>query len=395
MKSVPKDTTRDETDDDENFSTASSTSIYSGLAFLFDAEQPVRIVSLQFIPGGAVDASSRTREGAGQKTDDGRAVSVRDPTHDAMKAAAGGDDNNVEKEEEKDTIRIELSSIDDIPGALQSGHYLWPAASGLAQYLVNAILGNHNIAAGVKESRLELLLPLLDGKDPLAVIELGAGCGLVGLAVLQALTVLGRRAGAGTTTTGQRMIRCVAFTDHDPGTLARARDNYHATLDRLKGLESSGCTSDENNVVDITSSVVTAAHHSLVEDIQSVPALFELLSWDSATEIANLIRHTEIPEFSSTDGEQCNGGYDLILGSDLIYCADVVRPLLRTAAALMDGRPHAVFVLAQSFEYDVDTEEEIDRVCRWLGLKRTVVMNSLGLENDGIQIQTFASIQPV
>jgi predicted nicotinamide N-methyase len=72
---------------------------------------------------------------------------------------------------------VSLQFVDDEPGAVQSGHYLWPAAPALAEYLVAN-------------------WPSLPTS---AVLELGCGCGLAGLIAAQA--------GAG----------CVLFTDHDFG----------------------------------------------------------------------------------------------------------------------------------------------------------------------------------
>jgi predicted nicotinamide N-methyase len=72
---------------------------------------------------------------------------------------------------------VSLQFVDDEPGAVQSGHYLWPAAPALAEYLVAN-------------------WPSLGTS---AVLELGCGCGLAGLVAAQA--------GAG----------YVLFTDHDFG----------------------------------------------------------------------------------------------------------------------------------------------------------------------------------
>ncbi|CAI5737345.1 unnamed protein product [Hyaloperonospora brassicae] len=78
-------------------------------------------------------------------------------------------------------VSVLLTYTKDEPGALQSGHYVWPAAPALCQYLVQ-----HRAS-----------LP----SGP-TVVELGAGCGLTGLVVAQL-----------------RPHAVVTFTDHDPGVL--------------------------------------------------------------------------------------------------------------------------------------------------------------------------------
>jgi predicted nicotinamide N-methyase len=72
---------------------------------------------------------------------------------------------------------VTLQFVDDEPGAVQSGHYLWPAAPALAEYLVEN-------------------WPSLATST---VLELGCGCGLAGLVA------------------GQADAGCVLFTDHDFG----------------------------------------------------------------------------------------------------------------------------------------------------------------------------------
>lgn len=38
---------------------------------------------------------------------------------------------------DKSTILVTVACVDDTPGALQSGHYVWPAAPALCQYLLD------------------------------------------------------------------------------------------------------------------------------------------------------------------------------------------------------------------------------------------------------------------
>lgn len=78
------------------------------------------------------------------------------------------------------TIQVQVvCALQKEPGALQSGIYLWPAALSLSTYLCtqHATSWNH-------------------------IVEFGAGCGMIGLAACQVLSVAGR---AGS----------VTFTDRD------------------------------------------------------------------------------------------------------------------------------------------------------------------------------------
>ncbi|CEG39883.1 Predicted methyltransferase [Plasmopara halstedii] len=77
-------------------------------------------------------------------------------------------------------VSVLLTYAKEEPGALQSGHYVWPAAPALCEYLTK-----HRDA-------------IPSGN----IVELGAGCGLTGLTVAQL-----------------RPDATVIFTDHDPGVL--------------------------------------------------------------------------------------------------------------------------------------------------------------------------------
>jgi predicted nicotinamide N-methyase len=85
-------------------------------------------------------------------------------------------------------VSVTVCIIDDEPGAVQSGHYCWPAAPELGHYIVDTF------AQHKTEWR--------------RVVELGCGCALVGLAAAQcpgcALAV---------------------FTDHDEGVLRQVEQS--------------------------------------------------------------------------------------------------------------------------------------------------------------------------
>jgi Lysine methyltransferase len=242
-------------------------------------------------------------------------------------------------------IAVTLNVADDSPGAVQSGHYLWPAAALLCDYLVAEY-----------ESSDTAAVPL---NAPVSIVELGAGCALVSLTVLQLW---------------QDSLQCVCITDHDPGTLIRARDNLETTIQSLLG----DCEDDDH---------LNAAINSIV----SIPVLFEPLKWgDTVAVNALLQRKIKDHVVSSQDFEPCTtaSGANVVLGSDLIYCVEVVQPLFETAAQLLGpGRGRGRFLLSQSFRYDPATEVEIDRVCSSVGLSRAIVLDG---DNGSKRVQEFA-----
>jgi Lysine methyltransferase len=258
------------------------------------------------------------------------------------------------------TIQVALSIADDNPGAVQSGHYLWPAAKLLADYLVQ----QHSSSWGSRSSNSSSSSSLFHHYSaPCSILELGAGCALVSLTALQLW---------------QDSLQCVVVSDHDPGTLERARNNYESTLQKLM---------DASNDVE-------QEWMDTINNIGSIPVVFESLAWscryDDDDEDAARIRvlleeHTNAKEDSAAD---------VILGSDLIYDIHVVEPLLTTAARFLSKKKRqpstaaassttsscsggvgggACFLLSQSFAYDNATEQKIDATCQKLGLQRQIL----------------------
>jgi predicted nicotinamide N-methyase len=225
-----------------------------------------------------------------------------------------------ESEPVKKSVYAALNVVDKDPGAVQSGYYLWPAAPALVKHLLN------------------------EKSSVSSIVELGAGCALASIVALQLFS---------------NTLECVIVTDHDPGTLQRARDNRTSTLEELQ--EKCG----------------TAA----VEKISSIPVFFESLSWgdkDGAERLLDLLTSTT----------HTKKGFEWILGSDLIYCREVVEPLIQTASLLLDKTMVSKFLLSQSFPYDDETEQEIDTSCNKLGLKRKILLDTLDQEG-GVRIQKY------
>jgi predicted nicotinamide N-methyase len=147
-----------------------------------------------------------------------------------------------------------------------------------------------------------------DSPPPETALELGAGCGLVSLVALQVYD-----------------LKQLVLTDHDPTTLQRAQLNYQATC------------------------------RQLAQRPETVVA-FELLTWGDEPAAKELLASESVK-------------FDLIFGSDLIYDASVVTPLLKTVSWLLASG--GKFVYSQSFEYDKITNLEQDAACAELGLQQS------------------------
>jgi predicted nicotinamide N-methyase len=261
------------------------------------------------------------------------------PTRTTTKASASTPQPPHQQQPQR-TIRLSVRVVDDDPGAVQSGHYLWPAARLLADHLVQASSSSSQ-----------------EQQQPRTLVELGAGCALLSCLALQLW---------------QPSLECLVVTDHDPGTLERARDNYESTLQTLLDAASQLSQDDDND----------DALNDAINRTASIHAAFERLSWGNAAD-SKAVRQL-LGEHNSRHVRRA----DVIVGSDLIYDTAVVEPLLRTARDLLaaDG----VFILSQSFAYEEATEESIDASCTALGLERTIVMDQ---ERGKLRIQEFRLVE--
>lgn len=213
---------------------------------------------------------------------------------------------------------IRLRMIKGDPGHVQSGQYLWPAAQFAAGWLF--------------EHRSDPWL----AAEQLHVVELGAGCGLAGLALAQLPNVAS-----------------VCLTDYDYGSLALLQEN----ADEAKTLD---CFGDgEKNL------------------------LVARVKWGAPLP----------PLISSICAENSNV---LVVGTDLIYSQDVIQPLLQTAQQLLrsegGGGDASLrrFVLFSSFDIS-DYDSEVARACHELKLDLREV-SSLDLDSlpPQARVQTFS-----
>jgi hypothetical protein len=312
-------------------------------------------------------------------------------------AAAPADHSNNKSGSCGTPRRVQVSMhvvADETPGALQSGHYLWPGAKLLASYLVaNAGARGKDTAgadteAGTTESTEQQRLP----PPPTSIVELGSGCALASLTALQIW---------------QESLRLVVVTDHDPGTLVRARDNLESTLQGVLDESESSLSVDgiggDGDGDDVDNDAML---NDTINCLASIPVLFEPLEWGSADDAERVLRLLHEHSCCCSSSSQRVERVDLVLGSDLLYCPTVVEPLLRTASSLLlgnnsgssnnnnnsDGDTTGRFVLAQSCmgggagngDHECDAvEEEIDRVCNNLNLTRTVLYDHQSDGDDG------------
>jgi hypothetical protein len=307
------------------------------------------------------------------------------------------------------TIQVSIHLVDDEPGAVQSGHFLWPAAPALCDFLIveqqspphqQDATSQHPppIHPRMEDEELDggfFLDPDASSSScyrPQNVVELGAGCALSSWFALQLYH-----------TTLQRLV----VTDHDPSVLRRAKDNYETTLEELyerAAFESSSPSSVQEEVDPVL-------HH-----LSGIPVRFEALSWGQSEEaITRLLQAipcsksclttittendnstTMTTTTTTTKTASCSeplSYFDLVLGSDLIDCIEVIEPLLTTASRLMQPPPlwaplllsqspnggechrpkkSSRFLLSQSFPYDCEMEQEIETVATKLGFQRII-----------------------
>jgi predicted nicotinamide N-methyase len=254
-------------------------------------------------------------------------------------------------------VSVAIADTDIMPSTVMSGLYLSPASSVLAEYLVR-----HYYYHGRQQHQHQQVQ---------SVVELGAGCGLVSLTALQLW---------------QNSLQCLVVTDHDPNTLARARDNLESTMQALimDAAAEDDIDDDNNN----NNNDENDQHlNGIINSLASIPVAFESLEWGDDRAIQGVLRN-QIREHS-----QFAQAAHLILGSDLIDNDDditVVEPLLRTAHALM-APATGCFLLCQSIPLSPDVEDEIVRVCTNLHLQRRVLDENR--HNSGCRIDEF-SYQP-
>lgn len=415
---------------------------------------------------------------------------------------------------------VVVKSVDDYPGALQSGHYLWSSSSALAQILVDSIcykniekeyiqgseciidmnIKNIMVLHEIIKNSLESLKLTERGNSSkqINIIELGAGCGLPSIVTMQLISHYITNVHKTLNNSGedsnlrinlQKKVN-VYITDRDYGTLKRAEENYNATIKYLmkegdtfnkindkkvkyesidisklleltllnaiffylpwgekksvwKLIEEFSLQSDMKNITKSHLQANIKEPKYLVEEdyynnfdaqgfdffTRSVIKLKEGIRVQEEKRYCNIItngdndgfltknrRNKELPSFKIKDKNYnyfvANPVFNLILGSDVIYCKEVVRPLFETVGRLLvetrkstydfdkndnindecfDKVLPSVFIMAQSFHYDLGTENEIENICHELGIQNRTLKDNLQYSNDeSVKIRMFS-----
>lgn len=236
-----------------------------------------------------------------------------------------------------DALELSLLCIDSPPGAVQSGHYIWPAASALAKYLAK-----HWGQDAQENEKVGLKLP----GDECRVVELGAGAGLAGI------------------TAAHLGARRVVFTDHDAGVLGLIRENINS--------QDFSCSKRPQAVAKTNEACFLAL--PLAWGPQGKPWPVEL-------------------EAMCDKNSGDNDGFDLVLCSDCIYDTGVVAPLLWTIRNLLSAtNPQAVALLCGSFALELGTDDLIRQHGRELGLTFELVYDCL--QSGGCRLHALRLSSP-
>jgi predicted nicotinamide N-methyase len=243
-----------------------------------------------------------------------------------------------------------ITCLDEEPIGVQSGQLLWPAAPALSRHLIT----NWKTLRG--------------GAEAAAVLEVGAGCGMVGIVAAK----LG--------------CRRAVMTDRDLGALELIQQNAVAA-----GVEEQ-CA------------VLPLSWHPLAKAKMVAHSAREEANGEDCSDTnadAGLAEHAAVLGLSES-----GGGFELVVAADVIYAVEVVSMLFGSVDALLkpatpvgEPGPAAQFLMCQSFPYDVAIEAEIDRCAALANLRREVIFDRLQqqhedgrMEGQGVKIQAFVRV---
>lgn len=156
----------------------------------------------------------------------------------------------------------------------------------------------------------------------------------------------------------------VVLTDYDHGSLQLLNDNTE--LNRMA-----------TDTCDITVEFLEWGK-SLTNNSSSSNKISEDYSISSSEDVNNSnnsIRNSMV---------LCNKNedlFELILGTDLLYCAEIVDPLFKSVKLLMMPSQSSRFILTSSFQTGEFIEEKIDVICKNLGLIREEIISLDELRN--------------
>lgn len=200
---------------------------------------------------------------------------------------------------------------------MQSGQYLWPAAAFMCRHLQDN----------------------WDSLRSRKVLELGAGVGLAGILASKL---------PGT--------EQVILTDYDHGSLELLIENVQL------------------NLVAGDSCITTVEYLEWGKERKCSPSSSQARSSGSeeiikSGELSDGISHS-ISSSEVVDAET----FSLILGTDLLYCTDIVKPLFKSAKELLENTKGGCFVLVSSFDPGEEIERAVSVTCTEIGLMREEVI---------------------
>lgn len=246
-------------------------------------------------------------------------------------------------------VRISLYIIDDDPGHVQSGQYLWPAALSLSSYLMQHW-------SEISTS------PPVQHKSPV-IVELGSGVGMCGIFLAKYFELLSSKKSEESNSI--EMPSTILLTDYDPGCLDMLSDNI------------------------VLNSLEDSCHVCRVEWGKNLTSVFEF------TQLSISSQQTPL----------------LVIGSDLLYCVSVVKPLFTSVKAMLSGVAVArnapecldkcqddntrsvsmgrgLFILASSFDIGEEVQLEVTKCCSELGILMQEI-RGLDLSASATSVSTY------
>ena len=93
--------------------------------------------------------------------------------------------------------------------------------------------------------------------------------------------------------------------------------------------------------------------------------------------------------------EECiDQTFPLLLGTDLLYCKEIVEPLLKSAKMLLENSRNGCFILVSSFDPGEDVAIKIDACCKSMGLIKEVIIE-LNREQNICRVEHFKHVNTV
>lgn len=100
------------------------------------------------------------------------------------------------------------------------------------------------------------------------------------------------------------------------------------------------------------------------------------------------------PELDDGPVECIAQTFPLLLGTDLLYCKEIVEPLLKSAKMLLENSKTSCFILVSSFDPGEDVAIKIDACCRNMGLIKEVIID-LNQEEKICRVEHFKHLNTV